>query len=995
VSGKESGNLSHGLQIFWGPMRILLFGDVNIAVNNEYSTVLEDGYTSLLHEVRDSLNWVADYIEQKAGQIDLVINTGDLIDTHGFVEGLTLNVAWEGIQKISQSCVRSGIELISLVGNHEWVIEGKIDTIPFLPGKTIRSPSKHSGILFLPYTKDLKVAKKYIREYLEETGSSLIVSHLDVIGGSWGGRLSNIGVSLPDVEGAVMLNGHFHNPQILKGNNSIIVNIGALTYQNFKDQYDPYGPPRGIFLFDTDTGEHEWVANPHTSLFYTITPEDECDLFEKVAEVYSQPRMNIKIVPQFEVDDADLTGQLGVFQNYKIIQSRAHEEIRLSFNERAVPQDIWEVYLNSISIPADVDKDQCLALGNEALSEAESVDDRPLYEDIEITHIHAENFMSIDIVDFDIPKKPVVVTVLGINKDKLTLNNNGAGKSAFFEVIPFCWWGVTLRGLSLDECIHTDRLDIGCHCYVEFRKGKNHLKVTRSRKHIDYGDDVQLFVNGENVSERTKPATQKKIEAEIGMSLDEFRQLICLSGNSNHFMNIKNDTDRKDILDGIIGTKIYSLASGQISKKVARLETQKASIEVEADALEETVKINTQEINDLLHLRNESRKQIELKTQHLNNRIDEESASRQYALGEWKRLNDENEAVGIRLDAKRLELEKSKHDIDSRREDIAKKSERISMLLQTKKNKLDLLEQGICDKCGSKVPISKTQSDVLELDEESGSLRDQVSLAREEVAQINQVKAGLEIEFNELMNERMNFTSELARCKYGIQTSNQTIRQLKEDIQNLRNEEDVFSPKIEECRTNKKEAEDQLKPLEGKYQTVLAEWRSAKFVDEHFKPTKLRSYVFDYAISMANKYLTSLSSTFSQNDIQVQMRSTRDQKKSTVAKIDFITSTKSPRYVGDSSGEKQRSSLMVQFGLSELSRLYRNSTNMIVVDEQDSGLDSLGIKYFMELLASLGRTVFLVSHTISLQNATENSIIAIKEKDVTRYEINLVEYDEI
>lgn len=297
-------------------MKVLIYSDVHWS---EYSSILRSNhypYTNRLCNLIKSVNWAEE--QARNNKVDYVVNLGDFFDKPALspLEITALQeIKWYG------EC-----EHYVLVGNHEmWTQDLKISSahlfelFPKLNWTVVDELSIYqlpddTFVGFLPYTLEQG------REEVEEKLSTLktdpenltLFSHNDLKGIQMGNIISKQGFSIETLESScrVCFNGHLHNG--MKVSNKII-NVGNLTGQNFSEDATRY--THGVYLYDTKTGEYQFIENPYAYNFYKVEYPD-MPIFKKQAVVsYKCPaKKEPEIRTLFEGD--------GRIDTFKIILAR-------------------------------------------------------------------------------------------------------------------------------------------------------------------------------------------------------------------------------------------------------------------------------------------------------------------------------------------------------------------------------------------------------------------------------------------------------------------------------------------------------------------------------------------------------------------------------------------------------------------------------------------------------------------------------------------------
>lgn len=256
---------------------MLIVGDLHFS---ETSSLLSRGDTGdsddpssiRLKNMEDTIGWVISIQKSHA-----VIQLGDFFDKKALT-GNELAI----LRKVIDTHNGKLKSWQVLVGNHG--IDTAGDSIFALPTVIYDTPSfvisanGKNVYVFLPYI--LQKNRKPLKEYLDklrtvawEGKRVIIFSHNDIVGQIPGGA----GFSIKEIEEncTLFINGHLHKREWVT---SKILNVGNITGQNFSEDATEGVP--GIWQFDEDSLELEFIANPYALLYahwdftgLNITPE--------------------------------------------------------------------------------------------------------------------------------------------------------------------------------------------------------------------------------------------------------------------------------------------------------------------------------------------------------------------------------------------------------------------------------------------------------------------------------------------------------------------------------------------------------------------------------------------------------------------------------------------------------------------------------------------------------------------------------------------------
>jgi hypothetical protein len=246
-------------------------------------------------------------LEAEAKNCDLALNLGDTTDTFGVVDIRDLLFANQWVRSIGHAAGKQYV----LRGNHDTGDKYGHSSVPplYADGTTEVVTQLKTGeipgvgkVVFVPHTTDYE----QVYEALEEANPDLILAHTDWLGC----RLTPQYVSKTGLEpmkvvetaiDAAIFAGHYHTPLQV----GCVNFVGSPQYMNFADYMAPI--PRGWIIWDSETGDIERVANPHTYECHTIRAEDKRQLkkaHKKLAEDRPEDKKVKVYVPKRLIPDA-------------------------------------------------------------------------------------------------------------------------------------------------------------------------------------------------------------------------------------------------------------------------------------------------------------------------------------------------------------------------------------------------------------------------------------------------------------------------------------------------------------------------------------------------------------------------------------------------------------------------------------------------------------------------------------------------------------------
>lgn len=252
-------------------MRCLIYSDVHWSKISSLVRGRGQEFSDRLEKLIDSLNFaenLADTLE-----VDKIICLGDFFDSPTVEEEeiTALNkVKWS--EKTHQF----------LVGNHESSLHdlryNSANILKKYGFEIITDIVKEGNIVYIPYIPN-KVREDF--NYYVSDSNSIVFSHNDIAGIQFGEFCTVDGFDLEEISKGckIFLNGHIHNQGKFKDN---VYNVGSLTAHNFTN--DSFKYKYGVWVFDTDTLDLQFIENPYSFKFFKIDVNSK-DEVEKIRQL--------------------------------------------------------------------------------------------------------------------------------------------------------------------------------------------------------------------------------------------------------------------------------------------------------------------------------------------------------------------------------------------------------------------------------------------------------------------------------------------------------------------------------------------------------------------------------------------------------------------------------------------------------------------------------------------------------------------------------------
>lgn len=590
-----------------------------------------------------------------------------------------------------------------------------------------------------------------------------------------------------------------------------------------------------------------------------------------------------------------------------------------------------------------------------------------------IKSIKLKNFLSFGNVNLNLIQNinddPTLYVIDGINYDNDSEDaSNGSGKSALIgESITYNIYGKGLRGTRTKVRLN-DMIKYGCQnmfneveYLIETSDGPKSLVITRS-KQLDGASTVNVSIDGEEKTKRTKRLSDKDIKLFINILPEVFSQVIIYYRDNINLLSM-NYGQRLDFFKNVIDLSL-------IDDYYNKIKDFKNMNDRFLDKLTYNYK-NTKEIIDIVDENRDKYKiYLESKLNELYNEL---------KILESKKFEDTEslETKLSELDKQLGELDKVILDCQSNITYTRKNMDKLEKELK----KIDSLVDVECPTCKQYVPkkhidsISERYKNELNtLSNELNKLLNNLDQANAEKRKINKDKSNLKEKIDKINNAKI-------LNKQNIKNIKIEINKLENEIKELQNTSDNT---VDKNKYEKRlEAITKAINIRNNWKQNLEYWYNLFAPKSLLRSAIIRRYInvlsdiFEYYVSkLYNNEI--LSKIEIDDDGQIDILLYKD---------NFETN-----YWQMSSGERKRIDIAMMFSLYEFtSYLNPNIPRFLILDEIFDSLDYPGIRAVTEALLDVQQRhkvdLFVISHIPlpleDLNTSTKIKHILVTKRDKT------------
>jgi DNA repair exonuclease SbcCD ATPase subunit len=598
--------------------------------------------------------------------------------------------------------------------------------------------------------------------------------------------------------------------------------------------------------------------------------------------------------------------------------------------------------------------------------------------------------------------------VLGKNHDEPRASSNGSGKSAPWEALDWCLWGVVPRGDHVDSIIN-EEAGKNCRVSVRFEDDSGRIvQVERFRKCKDLvGKDsgLRLLIEGTDVSNLDIEETQRQLEIILGLDRDVFHAAILFGQNDTWRFAEGTDSERMEVL-----TKVLQL--GEIDSWLERAKGLVGKVDVDAQQATQAIERVRGEIASWSSMNfqpqieawdRDHAAKLALLDQRIATTEDQVRGARQQLPDETYLQNQLVLAAAQKPGNPVLPDDRDLMNVESQlRASLQMSIERVS-LAGKRLEKLRRLGVGVCSECGQAVTKTHLGIEESRLMGEVASGDQEQHVLQEQVAGVAKQRGTLRAEADmRLLAYRQaleGYNASVAAIQQNLWAGQQmrtTIASMIAGVEQLQRDRDQVAGQLNPILDQKRNAEGKLRDCqvvllehEGRMNGYLERKRLLQFWVDAFGGKGIKSYVLDTRLGemtdAVNHWVKMLTGGTFWVRLETQTLGRSTGKLSNKINLRVFQYGKDGRivernYRSWSGGQKARVSMGVDFGLSRLvAARARQKYDLLILDEVFRHLDRAGREAVVEMLHVLRAeksSVIVIDHDAEFGAAFERVLYA-------------------
>lgn len=543
------------------------------------------------------------------------------------------------------------------------------------------------------------------------------------------------------------------------------------------------------------------------------------------------------------------------------------------------------------------------------------------------------------------------------------LGENGHGKSSIVLILQEVLYGKNSKGIKKADILNRNISDSKYSITLDLEIDGIDYQIQHSRK----GASTTLVLHKENedISEHTTTNTYKKIQDLLGLTFEDFCQLVYQSSDGSLEFLKATDTTRKKFLISLLNLEYYSRVEEKVKKILSTVHTQR----VELESKYSTITTWLDKVNKI-SLTTMDLKEIPKDPENLRNEIANLRAEQNSFDDLLSKITKNNASITRRAKVEEMisivpeviPVEPIVEKVATIKSEIAAETEKkaeyekVKDICPTCKRKFDNVDvnliQSIIENCNSLIAIKKSELLTLE-----SNLKDAKAsvLVKDKYDKLVYEYENIQIDENLPDSLTSNIEERLVILQKELQTKIAAIKSATEHnetaIKHNAKIENILS-QLEDYRIQSAEVKEQLKLVQAK--EARLETLKTAFSTKGLVAYKIENMIKDLE-DMINQYLQE----FSSGRFTIQFIVSNDK-----LNVELTDNGKAISITGLSSGELARVNTSTLLAIRKLlNTLSSNRLNLLFLDEVLNVLDEDGRQKLISVLnQEEDLNSFIVSH---------------------------------
>lgn len=614
-----------------------------------------------------------------------------------------------------------------------------------------------------------------------------------------------------------------------------------------------------------------------------------------------------------------------------------------------------------------------------------------------ISKIEIENFRSIQ-TKVVLEIKPGLFSIEGINMDEPS-STNGAGKSTLISALYWCLTGNTLTNEVLADEVINAKVGKNCKVIVHIDSDQGVIKVTRTRKDSELGNNLLLEIDGQDLSCHKIADTQSRINQLLKIPFELLHSTIMMTYDIRSAFSELSPQQRVQVLESIRDYSIWDkvreeankdikLYNKEIQENKLKVSNLTGSLSTYKNMLEKEKSISVSLVSNFdLNKLNAANNQFLIDKNTLNQEI--EKLQEEIKILENKQFPDTSS------------LQKELAEIIDSANSLKLANQKINFEIDNANKEILVIEKWFrddkCPTCGKL--LDRDSTSIQSKNTEKEKLNTLIITKQKEIEANEIVIKNKRQEWSNKNSTFQNLDKDKVENLNAIKTVNQSIVNKKTELSKI--EKNIFEIETslknhenELIKNNKTITEylDKISTLEKEIEEadkIIKDFEFKRQLSDYFykllgSKGELRPYLLNKDIECLNLFMQRYISKFFDNtEVTLKLNG---------ASIEILIDSKGIKKSVSSlsGGEKKRLNLAIQFALYDLLKMTAQiSFNILWLDEIEAQLDTLGIQQLINIIDDKSEeieSVMWITNSNDVKEHIPNKIICKKIMGKTEVE---------
>lgn len=619
----------------------------------------------------------------------------------------------------------------------------------------------------------------------------------------------------------------------------------------------------------------------------------------------------------------------------------------------------------------------------------------------ELISIDAQNFVTYKEATLDLSNiSDSLIFIDGENKDSPSMGSNGAGKTLLFDMITWCLYGETVRGIKADEVIGPfgKKTQVG----LVFRDGNENIEINRIR--VKGKTTLEFCINGAD------QGGQDSVDRYL-MDWRSFRNSVIMGQDDVARFAAMTDANKKSLISSMIGIDIFDIARIKVKQK-------RDLVTLRIDDLDRDIVLRENNLSNIRKEIDELVKDAHVKKMVIDKNIEENLQTIAKTNADKKAITTKLERIPI-LEIKLQRVKETwnnyHHENMARIDKIIEEAEeamaKFAVYSDKMKRVLGIMESATlaywnadnrligkkCKYCG--VTMMKENLPLL-LEEQrkivienvgvylqsrfkvrkyKGIMREKQKIRDIERADLKDIEAKAFTEIHELQSKIDSLNSESKR----LNALQMLITSAESAVKALTRERNSYNVIILSKKKSAKDIKAKIAILSREKNKILQELEEYNFLYDAFGPRGIPAYTMEEVADSMNQKISSVMDYIVDGDIQVEFTTSKQRKKKLTTEFDIlitdITKNNSAvRFPLWSGGEKERISFAIVMAFKHI---VSSKLDLLLIDEAlDKNISAIGVDKIIDYIHTLDSRIFVISHRKDVRSKF-NTVVQVAKQN--------------